>query len=620
MEPRLEGPQGVIDDGLVLEGAASASSEAIPAFQTVETQMNSQEPFRIPLLGQDWQWDPNLELGPDFNIEVFGTYDAGRASPGMPWLPLRAQPNEQTTQIDDQRSSVATIINSPGSWFTRIPSRKQSGQGGLIETPSDTGNQQYIDRAALRTSLQYPPSEIWLPPTSVLNRSIYTYTTKLWHLIPVVHLPSFMASRAHPLLLLSICSIGALAEGSAESLEHAFRLYEGVQKSILVSWNSREVFDPAILALIQAAVIGQTFAILSPKTKHLVAARSFHGTLCVSLESFQDSMTAEVETNASMQESESRCLVKKWQDWVQMQTCIRVSNALQCHDGEIAATFQRRPTLRMAPTRTMFAAPDTAFLATSAEDWQRALSSNESTPGSIPDQNPQLSSLYSSCAVLDSILAEIIDLRLARPDALQIELDRLEMMVTEWNTKFARMQKGDSWEALSIQYLLHSCFIHLLCDFNKFERFFGRDGELDTDVIRTHIREWAATDTAKRCVVHALAVAQLSARLRLNDVACLHLARIIYSAAVVLAVYAAFVPEGLASIPQAFTVRYAETAMMDNNVCDFSVGFSTHVNSMAEHCRILSFSLASTLRSLGPWPNARRYAKTLDNICAKLEF
>jgi hypothetical protein len=568
--------------------------------------------------GNNWQWDNSFELGSDFNIEDFGTFDIGNASPSMPWLPLRSQPVDHGAQRSTRQSSVSPLAKTHGSWFTRIGGERLDDLEIVATSHQSTETPQGVNRAALKTSLRHPPSDPMLPPTSFLNRSIHVYTTRIWPLLPVVHLPTFTASGAHPLLLLSMCSLGALAEGSIESLEHAFRLYEGVQKAILVSWKPRDVWDPASLALIQAATIGQTFAILSPKTEHLLTARAFHGTLCVSAETFQDHMHTD-NTARFLAGASPSTLIENWREWILLQTCIRIFNALQSHDGEIAATFQRRPMLRSPPERTVFAAPDSAFLAPNADAWHRAISNNDPSTSSASSSAPGNSAVFSSCAFLGSILAETIQVRLSKPDTLHGELGRLEAMLLEWLTGAHELQQADGFDGCSIQFLVHSCFIHLLCDFDSFEQVFGRDLHTPIDGIVPQIQEWVETDSAQRCLIHAISIVDCSAQLRLTGTAALHVARSIYSAGVALAVHATFAVERVNSIPQDFTTRFADLGKVDKHVWQSMRSVTAGKLSMSEYCKIQAFALASTLRRLGPWPNAQRFARTLDSICRKLE-
>ena len=57
--------------------------------------------------------------------------------------------------------------------------------------------------------------------------------------------------------------LGALADGSDSALYYADKLFEGVQKTNLISCSTFTGLGDDTLQVLQAAVIGQTFAILS---------------------------------------------------------------------------------------------------------------------------------------------------------------------------------------------------------------------------------------------------------------------------------------------------------------------------------------------------------------------
>jgi hypothetical protein len=611
-----------ISDSISIANVAQFLPTPAPANNESMSTAMSTIPFDLTAPSIFQPWDSTFDLGPDFNFGDLGTFDIQNAGPNNPWLPLRPQPDISAPFSDAQLPSPSSTGVSE-RWYTRLSGMRRPSRDDALLQPSAEQFREELNVPRLTSSLQQRIPDPWLPPTSFLNRTLHTYTSRLWHLIPVVHLPSFVPSRAHPLLLLSICSLGALAEGSPESLRHAFNLFEGVQKAILVAWDPNNIFDAASLAIIQAATIGQTFAMLSPKAAHLTTARAFHNTLCVSVESFQEVLKAGCEqaeyAAADGQVDGQASLIESWNEWITLQTCIRIVNALQCHDGEIAATFQRRPMLRMPPSKAMSALADSIFQLRTAIEWQEALArkvpaADLAGAGGFAHHH----SVYSACAFLESVLAEIIEVRLVRSDFMQVELDRLEATLVEKSKSFVELLHPATSDKLYLKLLIHSCFIQLLCDFDHFERRIGKDGPRGSDHVGSAIvREWTGTDQGKRCVIHAASIAHAASQFRLDDVPALHVARVMYSAAVVLIVYSTSASNNVPAIDQSLPASLPESVILGNAALLFSRENVARPNFLVEHCSTLAFSLASALRCIGPWQNAQRYASTLDAVLAE---
>lgn len=109
------------------------------------------------------------------------------------------------------------------------------------------------------------------------------YFTRFHPIFPIVHAPTFRPSAKRSLLLISICSVGSLFLGSPYAVAQGNRLFERLNKAILASvchcscisvvtyangnplqWEMYFVRGaPEALAMTQAALLGQTFAMLS---------------------------------------------------------------------------------------------------------------------------------------------------------------------------------------------------------------------------------------------------------------------------------------------------------------------------------------------------------------------
>lgn len=125
------------------------------------------------------------------------------------------------------------------------------------------------------------------------NLCIQLFFTRFNPVFPIVHAPTFRPSAKSSLLLLSICSIGSLFVGSNYAVTQGSIIFERLNKAILSSVSQRSLAfdggcdkmcgnaDPTqwekyllsgkaeALAMTQASLIGQTFAMLSGVSLHL---------------------------------------------------------------------------------------------------------------------------------------------------------------------------------------------------------------------------------------------------------------------------------------------------------------------------------------------------------------
>lgn len=98
-------------------------------------------------------------------------------------------------------------------------------------------------------------------------------------MLPLVHGPTFRATSNNTLLVLSICSAGALTMESGNAAKLACMLFERVNKSgMTLPWEkivSRQ--SEHARSNLKVAGIGQTFALLSGEPSHRMIGNSFHG-------------------------------------------------------------------------------------------------------------------------------------------------------------------------------------------------------------------------------------------------------------------------------------------------------------------------------------------------------
>jgi hypothetical protein len=351
--------------------AAASSANATDRLQNVSKEAGSLtfdtiiEPGLIDL---SWQWDDAFNLDASFCMEDVSTYDLNTVTPGLPWLPLQV-PVDDSQDMELYDSSLTQAFPQNTSHPSPTPgasSPRNRGTQSLQIVESMASSEEEISRDLLSASLNRRAPEAQIPTTAFLNRCIKMFTTRLWPLVPVIHLPSFRPSQAHPLLLLSVCSLGALADGSGDALYYANKLFESVQRTILISCSTFTDLGEDILQVLQAAIIGQTFAILSGKRSRLPVAQAFHGLLSVAANTYQDHLR---DQGHMLDSSNTGTVhVEDWDRWVQNQSFMRIMSVLHVHDGELATTMSHPGMLSKHPSQASRAAPNELFLTKIAEE------------------------------------------------------------------------------------------------------------------------------------------------------------------------------------------------------------------------------------------------------------
>ncbi|KAK4497117.1 hypothetical protein PRZ48_011567 [Zasmidium cellare] len=555
----------------------------------------------------DWPWDDSMNLDPSFSLESLGTYDLNTASPSIPWLPLRSEAERPYENM--QQDTLRPPPNISQSWFSSMSNKSKYptqpwASPNVSDTTGTTGDE--ISRDVLADSLQQRVPDTTLPPTQFLNRCLHMFTTRLWPLIPIVHLPTFEPARTNPLLLLSICSLGALAIGSEEALYHGERLFDGVQKAILVSFAPNRIADEHSLAILQAAMIGQTYALLSGSAANLLTAQCFHGTMGVSIRTFYDQWANPKDSSMVLNEQSSP---SDWEPWIREQTAIRLLNCIHVHNGEVFATVHQPALLRAHPFNVRLAADDKLFLSKTADEWV-------SMRARYARHQPEPHSLFSTCASLDCFVAEIYHRKTGPFNRTNVAADdEIYTSLITWFNESAQLIESDGAKRLSLLMLWHSCFVLLLSDLDLVERVCGRDGSNISQEDTTMLHAWITTPQAKQCVVHALLIYILLERFRVSEVPAIHVARVAWQAGLVLATYSFFArTEPNINITEAISSCPALKAARRTPLFTQSDWATVDQSATPERCRTTAFSLSATLRHLGPWQNGVRYAKTLDQI------
>ena len=241
---------------------------------------------------------PSWLIGYDFDLEALNSASTVPATMEMgeplfqPHIPFTVMPNipepDPSRRAGMQRKQWPINDVVKKSWFSQTEDMEDEEDGHRAAatgqtTPAIGANQYDVDdNFRTRVSLRLKPrtNDDPLPSNNFLNLSVQMYFTKFNTVFPVIHGQTFRPTPKNSLLLLSICSVGSLLIGSKGAAAQGVRIFERLNKAILASWETTVLSDPSeASSMIQAALIGQTFGLLSGDAKHLAIVEAFHGTV-----------------------------------------------------------------------------------------------------------------------------------------------------------------------------------------------------------------------------------------------------------------------------------------------------------------------------------------------------
>lgn len=518
-----------------------------------------------------WAFTPDLTnvpwvLDDDFDIEAvdtaLNTSISEWANLPMPHAPFNA---EQASAIQSSRWTAEPNISHqqhaagpPISredrsiskrWFTELQPDDTTFTS-TVTSPRHTQEQDVDERFQDSLSRKLRPRRYEDQSLSVkfLNVCLKLYFTRFHPIFPIVHGATFSPNSQNALLFLSICSIGSLFVGSAKAAAEGHKIFCRLNKAILSSWElvlSRTQEES--LFMVQAALLGQTFGMLSGKSNDLVMVDAFQGTMVAWARRLGASEDAEIEIPEEGMGSLD--LDRCWRRWAHREQLSRLLIALRIHDVEMAALFHHETIFRHGNVRHATGVDDAAFQATTAEKWselirlhhsradqQSATSMSawimENKSGRAELSKTFKFSQFAIYEILENINGMIIESKAAGvlgPDK-QTEYNRGLML---WYKTYYRSRVGQKTDVFNLEVLWHLSFMSLFADFDLLEQAFGRQGPELATHRRPALTQWAASADAARCLMHGYLVQELVENMRLRSTPAIHVPRALFSASLV---------------------------------------------------------------------------------------
>ena len=497
-------------------------------------------------------------LEDDFDVNAL---DFSITSMISEWAQIPNAPNLATGEQEAEAFAVPEV-EAPSiaenavkrKWFTHIsisdenrPSGGSTAEG--LGWPGQTANESY--RAGLSQKLRRPNEDEALPTSEQLNLFAKLYFHRFHPLLPIIHATSFRPTAENSLLFLSLCSLGSLFVGSPRAVSQGSRIFERLNKAILASWESfLSQSHPDSLSMVQAAVLGQTYAILSGKPKYLVLADVLHGTVVAWA---RESNRIGARCGQSHDILDGNDIEKSWHRWIDSEQRARVQAALNIHDAELAALSHHQPNHSHRIRQFPRLASDDLFAAPTSSKWavlfRRSLQfQNENqthTPvsqSSDPFPATFHGSQLTAYGILEGISARLIDAKQTHEFDCRVCQDTSDLLIRWWQTYNTTEQ-----DPFCLPVLWHSIFISLYADIDLLEQSVGRDGRGLALEASPSAHEWACTFNASRCLVHASLITRYLERLNISVEPAIHVPRALFLAALVQLCVAQYAPKHVIS-------------------------------------------------------------------------
>ncbi|KAJ6110688.1 hypothetical protein N7486_002923 [Penicillium sp. IBT 16267x] len=457
------------------------------------------------------------------------------------------------------QSSVPDLesVNPPAEtmkrkWFSHMEHRPSRGFDMISQSYPDHTKANESYRAGLSQKLRPRMDDEALPSLEQLNLFAKLYFHRFHPLLPVIHTPSFRPTAENSLLFLSLCSIGSLFVGSSRALMQGSRIFERLNKAILASWESfLSESRPDALSMVQAAIIGQTYAILAGEPKRLVLADVLHGT--VAAWAREANRLGSLCTRAP-DLSDNSSIETSWHRWIYHEQRARVQVALHIHDAELATMLHHQPIRSHRFRQFPKLASDALFSAPTASKWAALYrQSLETPPGDslIYTQLPRsvdplpitgISSLFAAYGLLESINARLTDSKQSGGFDHHVCAEISSLLIAWWKAYYTPSQRHQG-DTFCLPVLWHSIFISLYADLDLLEQSIGRDGQHHTLQAAAPVQEWSTSLNASRCLIHAALIAQYIEKMCISSEPAIHVPRALFSAALTYLVVARFTPK-----------------------------------------------------------------------------
>jgi len=526
----------------------------------------------------------------------------------------------ECTRVDAAASGEKPVADFQHSWYTHVDKGDPAVSG--YTTPLLVQRQELDDnyRQSLHRRLQIRVLDQTLPSAEFLNLCLRAYFKSFHPVFPIIHAATFRPSKTNAVLVLSMCSIGSLMTGHPRALQRGIQLFERLNKAILSNWETLICKGPdEHMALVQAALLGQSFGMLSGQAKHLVLVDTFHGTIVAW------ARRAKLFQKRSRQPTHQD-LEGEWREWARGEERSRFALAVRIHDAEIASTLHHETMLPLVPKEMIVTHGDALFFAANPQDWKALHGDNLAHTGALtPDVSCGYATLdalharllsipmyhhFSIYSALEDILSAIIEAR--TNETLETGyIHEIHFCLMAFRKHYRQSPSASKTEALQggIIILWHFLFISLHADSDMLEKSIGRDGPEPNPSDLAKTREWARSADGKRTAAHAIMIKKNLEHFPLTSEPAIHVPRAMFASAICLFCYSKYGCEG----KNGEQLDFPEFTLLDVHVAALLLEINKTKRSGDDELSPVH-EYIDLLQRIGHWEISRKFASILRTL------
>ncbi|CAL5874393.1 uncharacterized protein PFLUO_LOCUS8689 [Penicillium psychrofluorescens] len=377
----------------------------------------------------------------------------------------------------------------------------------------------------------------------------------------------------------------------------------------------------------QAALIGQTFGLLSGKPRNLLIVQTFHGTV-VTWARRHKMFQVHQATDQLQANSLTHTVEDVWKSWTHAEEQIRVAAGLYILDSEISELFMTHPFMQHAESTLPLTASKELWVAPTAAQWKATMNSEQSVARlDIPltetsDQSPEQprsgldlgsSSRFRQYTRLQGIVASIMEKRTSAAAWTAKTRHQFEKQLIQFFDQHLKSKTQSGTDPFCLEVLWHSTFMSLFVDFNRLELVMGRDGYDESVPHRDYVYKWASSNEGHRCALHGALILRKLQSMSLGMEPAVHVPRALYRAATVWYAYSEFgVDEqhtGTSATPSMDFPELVRLNVNSQTLLFEANGYKSTKPKTQESSTLCG--LVDLLRRIGHWGLSRKFAEQI---------
>lgn len=354
------------------------------------------------------------------------------------------------------------------------------------------------------------------------------------------------------------------------------------------------------VSMLQAALLGQTYGMLSGNSDDLSMTASFHGTI---ISWARQKGLFQVKNAFPFQASLGEANPETaWREWAKNEEAYRIVLGLRIHDAEFATMFHHEPFLRHNAGDVLAPCSDYLFEASSANEWIAVGTSSDPSisSGDITLSLKTRSGIH-DYVLLGGIMASIAEADCAGTREKDMGIYRQRLM--SWYVDRALVPGDKSYDVLCMTILWHEAFMALYVSFDLLDRIAGRDGVFVQETAVPIICGWVKEPRGKRSLVHALLLLKNAQSLPVSAEPAIHVPKALFYAGIIVFCHVRFCSSDVSfsnvDIPEL-------QCMAGTSITSASL---SHIHTTDW---VVLHEIFSLLQRYGHWELSRRFASILE--------